>query len=121
MFPPIYEVCKANAGVRAALGSPEPRLYAFGDAPPNVVKPYAVWQLVGGSPDNNLGEAPNSDGFTLQIDVYALQGDDARSAALALRSALERTANVVGYNGEGRDPVARHYRYSFTVDWILIR
>ncbi|MGL4711664.1 MAG: tail completion protein gp17, partial [Shewanella sp.] len=46
---PIFVVCRASTAVTDLLGTNPTRLYPFGQAPQNVAKPYAVWQVIGGS------------------------------------------------------------------------
>lgn len=121
MYPPIFSVCNADSAVLAALGPKPLRLYPFGEAPQGVATPYAVWQTISGAPENYLGQRPDMDQFTLQVDVYALDVDSARAAAEALRYAIEAVAHVVSYGGESRDPETKNYRYSFTVDWWVSR
>jgi hypothetical protein len=97
------------------------RLYSFGEAPDNVAKPYAVWQLVNGSPENYLAGRPDADGFTLQVDVYGSTGPSSRSVRDAIRDAIELQAYVTRWGGETRDPTTKNYRTSFDVDWIVRR
>ncbi|SFY16254.1 DUF3168 domain-containing protein [Azotobacter vinelandii] len=120
MFPPIFSVVAADPAVTALLGSP-PRLYPFGEAPQGVASPYAVWQVVGGSPENYLGQRPDIDGMTLQIDVYAAAASAARAVAAALRDAIEPHAYITRWSGENRDPDTSNYRTSFDVDWLVPR
>ncbi|NNA76764.1 DUF3168 domain-containing protein [Pseudomonas lactis] len=121
MFAPINAVCALDPGVIALLGSPPQRLYSFGEAAQDTVKPYAVWQTISGSPDNYLAGRPDIDGFTLQVDVFATCAKDARAVAKALRDAIEPCAYITRWGGESRDPVTKNYRYSFDVDWIVQR
>ena len=121
MYPPIFSVCAASSDVTALLGSNPVRLYAFGDAPQDEARPYAVWQQVTGYPENYIGNTPDIDRYTIQIDAYAETGAAARSVAEALRDAIEPVAHVVGWRGEGRDPDTRMYRYSFDVEWFVPR
>jgi len=121
MFPPIFQVAAADPGVTALLGSGPVRLYPFGEAPEGVTLPYAVWQLVAGSPENYLAGRPDMDGFTLQVDVYAATGSSARSVGAALRDAIELKAHVVRWGGESRDKDTNNYRLSFDVDWLTPR
>ncbi|NBF13089.1 DUF3168 domain-containing protein [Pseudomonas sp. Fl4BN1] len=121
MFAPINAVCTMDAGVVALLGSTPQRLYPFGDAAQNVPKPYAVWQTIGGDPENYLAGRPDIDGYTLQVDVYAETGKDARTVAKALRDAIEPHAYIIRWGGDGRDPATKNYRYSFDVSWIVPR
>ena len=121
MYPPIFATCKADAGVTALLGSNPVRLYLFGTAPQGVTKPYAVWQSAGGRPENFLGDRPDVDNFTLQVDVYADTASAARSVAAAISYAVETVANVTSWRGESRDIETKDYRSSFDIDWIVQR
>ena len=121
MTPPIYSVCAANSGVTALIGSSPVRLYQFGEAPQGVSLPYAVWQIIGGSPENYLNQVPDVDGFSIQIDVYGSTASSVRNAAKAIRDAIEPTAYVTSYNGESRDYETKLYRYGFSVDWLVHR
>ncbi|WP_285435556.1 DUF3168 domain-containing protein [Pseudomonas sp. fls2-241-R2A-110] len=118
---PIFAVCAADAGVRALLGDTPHRLYPFGEAPEGVIKPYAVWQLITGSPENYLAGRPDLDGFTLQVDVYAVSGTSARSVTDAIAHAIELKANVVRWGGESQDAETNLYRSSFDIDWLVPR
>ncbi|EJN33324.1 hypothetical protein PMI38_04879 [Pseudomonas sp. GM84] len=122
MTPPIFQVCSQDAGVTALLGNGSSlRLYSFGEAPEGVVKPYAVWHLVKGEPENYLAGRPDVDSFTLQVDVYAATGDKARQVRDAIRDAIELDAYVTRWGAEGRDPETKNYRASFDVDWMVYR
>ena len=72
MYAPIFAVCSASAQVKALIGSNPVRLYLFGEAPQGVTYPYAVWQSVGGTPENFLAGRPDADSYTTQVDVYAV-------------------------------------------------
>jgi len=121
MYPPIFATCKADAGVTALLGSSPCRLYLFGEAPQNVAKPYAVWQSVGGQPANYLCQRPDSDRFSLQVDVYADTASAAREVAIAISYAIETSAHVTAWRGESREQETKDYRSSFDVDWFISR
>ena len=118
---PIFAVCAADVGVRALLGVTPHRLYPFGEAPEGVTKPYAVWQLVTGSPENYLSGRPDLDGFTLQVDVYASTATSARAVTDAIAHAIELKANVVSWGGESKDTATNLYRSSYDVDWLVPR
>lgn len=116
MFPPIYQIAAADAGVKAVLGSP-PDLFAFGDAPQGASRPYAVWQTISGVPENYLGQRPDMDSYRVQVDVYSLDSAQARVIAKALRDALEPHAHIVAWRGESRERETRLYRISFDVQF----
>lgn len=123
MYPPIYQLCNADAGVKALIpdGASHIRLYSFGNAPQGVVKPYAVHQLINGTPENYLGCRPDSDYATIQVDVYSDQASEVRTVAEALRDALEGDAYITSWRGESRDPDTLNYRFSFDVSFITNR
>lgn len=121
MFPPIFQTCAADPAVQAVLGPDPVRLYPFGEAPAEVTQPYAVWQVIGGSPENYLGNRPDMDSYFLQVDVYATTDTSVYAAATALRDAIEPKAYITGWRGESRDPTTGSYRYSFDVDWLTSR
>ncbi|WP_336334626.1 DUF3168 domain-containing protein [Pseudomonas putida] len=122
MTPPIELVCAADPGVSALLGSGvDLRMYPFGEAPEGVAKPYAVWQLVSGSPENYLAGRPDADGFTLQVDVYGTTSKSVRQVRDAIRDAIELRAYVTRWGGESRDAATKNFRTGFDVDWIVSR
>ena len=118
---PIFAVCAADTAVTAVLGIQPTRLYPFGEAPEGVVKPYAVWPLLTGSPDNYLSGRPDIDGYTLQVDVYATTVSDARAVTQAISHAIELKANVTRWGGETKDSATKLYRSSFDIDWLVPR
>ena len=121
MYPPVFAVCSASAAVKALIGTSPVRLYMFGMAPQNVAYPYAVWQQVGGAPENYLGQTPDIDTFTTQIDVYADTQAQARAVAQALSAAIEPAAHVTRWGADSQDPETKRYRSSFDVDWWTSR
>jgi hypothetical protein len=122
MYPPLHAVCAADTSVQDLLSDGTYlRLYPFGEARQADVYPYAVWQIVGGRPENYLGQTPDVDSFSTQVDVYGKTWASVREVAAALQAAIEEVAHVTGYNGEMRDPDTKSFRVSFTVDWVTSR
>ncbi len=121
MIPPIFETCMASSEVVDLLGESPMRLYQFGQAPQGVARPYAVWQTIGGLPENYISGVPDIDQYSLQVDVYATTAADAREVARALRDAIEPVAHIVGWRGEDREPETQLFRVSFDVDWFVHR
>lgn len=117
---PIYDVLIANSAVKALLGNP-PRIYGFGRAPNDVVKPYVVWQVITGSPENNLSDRPEYDNYNIQVDVYGDTELSVENVALALRNAIEEVTHITGWYGESRDRDTDMYRFTFAVDWFVNR
>lgn len=121
MQPPIFKVCAASPAVTALLGTNPVRLFPFGEAPQGVAYPYAVWQVVGGAPENYLADTPDVDGFNLQVDVYAKTSAVATDVATALRDAIEPEAYITRWGGQGKDSTTKTYHISFDVDWLTPR
>jgi len=125
MYPPIFPAVNVPA-VQALLraGNGPLRFYAWGLAPQDVQMPYAVWRQVFGVPENYLGQRPDIDSFTTQIDVYAspTQGASvARTVADAISHAIEGAAYVTSWIGDSRDPETQNYVVTFQADWLVPR
>jgi hypothetical protein len=122
MTPPIFEICSVDTSVVGYLGkSDRVALYPFDEAAENEPLPYATWQTVGGGPENYLGQAPDIESISIQVDVFAATASESRAIARALMSAIELHAHVTSFDGESRDAATRSYRYTFSVDWFTER
>lgn len=122
MLPPIFAMVSVDAACGAVLGTGDAcRIYPFGDAPPDVARPYVNWSVVTGSAHNTLADAPPADAMTVQVDCWGDTLASAKAAAIAVRDALERMGSVAGYNPNDRDPETGRYRMSFDIEFQLIR
>lgn len=121
MMPPIFPIVAASVAVQSVLGTAPVRFYPFGAARQDEPLPYAVWQVVGGEPENYLGNLPDADSFTLQIDVYADEIDSATAATTALRDAIEPHAHITLWLGSKRDDSTGRWRSTLRLDWINLR
>lgn len=119
--PPIFRLCADDPEVVALLGESPTRLFMFGMAPQGVQKPYAVWQVVSGSPENYLAGRPDVEQHSLQIDVYADSAAQSRAVLAAIEKAIELNCYVTRYGGESRDPETKNYRSTMDVDWHTYR
>jgi hypothetical protein len=118
VYPDIFQIAAGNTAVTALLGTtPATRFWPFGNAPQDETRPYAVHQLVYGSPVNTLGCVPGADNFGVQVDVYAKTVSAARSVTEALRDAFELHGHIVAWNGEFWEPATGLFRISFTVEF----
>lgn len=120
MYPPVYTILSGNAAVVALLGDPI-RCYPFGEAPQGVNDPYAVWQVVTGSPENYLQDRPDVDRFDIQMDIYGKEQDDVLAIATAIRNALETRAYITRWGGHTMDPDTKRWRVNFDVAFITSR
>lgn len=119
--PPLFAVCFADAQVKAMLGANPMRLYQFGLAPQNAQKPYAVWQSVFGFPENYLGQRPDAESHTIQIDVYADSSAAARQVLHAIEYAVELQCYITRYGPDDRDIETMDYTTSMDISWITNR
>jgi len=119
MTAPIFSVCAANSGVTELLGTGPTRLYPHGEAPEGTAKPYAVWQVVSGSPINYFNGVPDTDRYGLQVDVYAETASAANAVVVALRRAIAQQAYVTGFGIDTQDPDTQNYRKGFDVSWLV--
>ncbi|MGO3056981.1 MAG: DUF3168 domain-containing protein [Halomonas sp.] len=116
-MPPLYRVCAANAGVTALLGAGKPRIYPFGTAPENAAKPYAVFQVLSGLPENYLDEPPDIDEWNIQIDIYADSVKSAEAVRRVLRRALEPHCYITRLGSTGTEPNTNLKTTGFDVSW----
>lgn len=121
MYPPVFELVAASTDVKNKLGTDPVRVYLFGEAPPNSLKPYCVWQSAYGQPQNFLGQLPDMDFYGVQVEVFAKTADAAREAAQPLRDAFEPAGHIVRWGGEFRDPDTKDYVFSFDVEFFKER
>jgi hypothetical protein len=121
MDTPFFIVCKADPTVQALLGGALPRIYPFGAAPQNVIKPYVVYQSAGGFPFNMLNCRPDADSQDLQIDVYGMTTQSSEEVAKAIRYAVELQCNISNYRGTIREPETLLYRSGFDLTWLVNR
>lgn len=121
MYPPVFATCSADGGVTATFGSSPCRVYPFGEAPQNVTKPYCVWQVISGLPENYLAGTPDMDSYSIQFDVYSDTATGSREGAEAIRDAIETDCHITGWQGESRDPDTNNYRFTFGADWFVTR
>lgn len=118
MLPPLYAALMGSTAVTNIIGN---RCYPHGDAIQDTDKPYVVWEVVGGSPENNLSVAPRDDSFNIQVDCYHQSPVGIVTLASAVRSALESVAHVTGYPVNEREPDTKLYRIALALDWWYSR
>lgn len=101
----------------AALGS-NPVRFFDGIAPAGTEAPYATWQEVARIPDNLMDGNSAFDRVTLQLDVWATTGSEARSIARQLRQALKAAGYITAWREEPPTQDSELFRVSF--DFSLI-
>lgn len=123
MFAPIYETCQGDAACQTLLGDSdgELRMYPFNLAPKDAALPYVTWQNVAGTPTNFVGDDPDSDGFTLQVNVWGVTTGDVIGVTQAIRNAIQGVSYIVRWGNQARDAQTLAFGYDFDVDWLTYR
>lgn len=116
-IPPVFSLAAASSTVTALLGTNPVRFY-IGEAEQGTAKPYAVWRVAYGAPENKLAGAPDEDTFGVSVDAYAETASAARAVAEALRNALEPQGYIMTWGGEGREPETRLFKFSFVIEFM---
>lgn len=124
-FPPIFTAVSGTTDCTALLGSSPVRFYPFGNAPEKGTGyydlPYAVYQTIGGEPENYLKTTPDADQYLIQVDIYAESISDARDTALAVVAAVQQDCYVTRYSNEAKDYETGLYRVTLDCSWIVKR
>lgn len=125
MVPPIYPVCLAYEPLRLLLtgADGELKLYPFGLAPDadELTYPYATWQSIGGEPSNTLACRPDSDKWSIQVNVWGMKSSDVRAVVAQIRDAIEGVSYIVRWGNQSRDAETLAFGYDFDVDWFTHR
>lgn len=124
-FAPIFATLKAASAVTALVGTNPVRVFPMGEAPQKgttgFAVPYVVYQQITGSPENYIGDAPDSDDSLTQISVYADTVSSARAVSVAIRDAVQTKSYVESIREMGRDPDTNLCRVDLDVAWITRR
>lgn len=122
MLPPIFALLSTAPAVTALVGAGDAaRVYPWGEAQPDLVRPYVTWMVVAGAPENSQADAPPVDRFVVQLDCWGDTGTSAKAVAVAVRDAIETIAHVTAYNPSDRDPDTGRYRMSFDAEFHVKR
>ena len=97
MNPDLFPILNADTATKAVLGSNPLRVFPWGRAPQNVVKPYAVYAVYNANPENYLDQSPDIDNKGTQINIYADNAVSLQSAFVAVRNALEPHAHMTSF------------------------
>lgn len=114
----LFEILGANQPVKNffAKGS-ELKIYPWGRAPQDVKPPYAVYSVINGLPQNYLDNTPDIDAETTQINIYAANAGNARTAFLLVRDALEPYAHMTNYSTPDLDAETNLYSCRMEFDY----
>lgn len=118
-YPPVFKLATDSTAVTSLLGTNPTRFWPFGYSVQDPDRPYAVHQLIYGTPENSLNCPADIDNVGIQVDVYAKTVSAARAIADAMREAFEGDSYLIGLNGEFWDQPTGLYRVSQTYEfWV---
>lgn len=120
MLPPIFAWLKASSAVTALIGT-MPKAYRHGEAPQNTVAPYVTWQIVSGTPHNELSSVPIGDRYSVQVDCFHTSDSGIETLAKAVRDAIEPHAHLVSIPINNRDFETKLYRIALQFDVLQNR
>jgi hypothetical protein len=118
MLPPLYAVLMDSTAVTNIIGN---RCYPFGEAIQDTDKPYVVWQIIGGSAENNISTSADIDQLVIQVDCYHQSPVGIEALADAVRTAIETIGHITGYPVNEREPDTKLYRIALQLDWWYTR
>lgn len=121
MNPPLFTILNASAPVKALLGTSPLRVFPWGEAPPAVTKPYAVYAVFNGLPENTMDQTPLLDNLGTQINVYGVSVASCQSAAEAIRDALEPEAHMVNFSNPVPDTETKLFLARMDFDFFTER
>ncbi len=119
MNPGIFETLKNTPAVTALIGVKPVRFYPYGIAVDKVVRPYATYGVVNGTPENTLDGSPLIDNQSTQVDIWAVSVAECEAVFVAIRDALEPLGHMTNFTSAARDPETQLFRSTLEFDfWV---
>lgn len=117
MLNSFFSIMNANNAVKALLGTPVLRIYPFGTKLGTTpTMPYALFKTVSSSPYNYLGDTPDIDLSSIQVDIYSETADNVEDCFNAIRDAIEPSGYLISYNTDNTDIENNKYHITMEID-----
>lgn len=120
MIPPVFTILSADTTVTALLGTTPLRVFPD-QAPQNTIKPYAVYTMFSGTPQNTFDEAAEVDILSTQIDIWADTSGSCQAVAEVVRTSLEPYAYLTSFASSAPDDQTPEYRVRLDFDFFKDR
>lgn len=120
MLPNVFQILNVPT-IAQHVGASPVRIFDFGIAPADVLRPYIVFSQVAGSPYANVSDAPNFDFDVVQIDIYADDRAKTRELAKAVQVTLDAAGVANRLSMQNYEPETKLYRITFDADFISQR
>lgn len=115
MFPPVFSLLttgSAGAAVKAIVGTSPPQIWEDVQPQDHATKrPYIVWSVIGGVPENYLDQVPTMDSGRVRIGIWSTSVTERRNLMAAVRAAIEPSAHMVGIPVGTYEPETKLYGY----------
>jgi len=125
MIIPLFPIISSDPACTALLGAAPTRFYPFGLSPQpgqsGYAEPYVTHQVITGLPENYIGDRPDIDSATVQIDIWSSDPLQIDPLTTALRDALEPHGHITRWGKAERDAETKLYRFGFDLDYWLPR
>lgn len=103
MNPDIFNVLKNSNRIKQLFGVNPLRIYPWGRAPSNSVRPYAVYSVYNAVPENYLDKVPDIDNKGTQINIYANTAQSLEDSYKAIRDILEPFGHMTNFSTPALD------------------
>lgn len=113
MIPPVQATLTGSPDVVAIAGTRISQTVA----PQDQARPYIVWTLISGVPQNNLSDRPERDDQRIQIDCYSADQSQARALCKAARDAIETETHIVLGPWTAFEDDTNLFRWSFDAEY----
>lgn len=97
LYPTLFTILNASPQVKLLLGNNPLRVYPSNRAAQNSPKPYAVYSVYNGLPENYLGDAPDIDNKGTQITIFADTADSLEKCYKIVQKTLEPHAYMTNF------------------------
>ena len=121
MLPPVFVALKASTAVKNIVGQNPPRIYRHGSAPQDTAKPYITWQMITGTPENQLSGLQPTDRVTVQVNCWHQTDTGIELLADAARDAIEPFAHCTSMPVDQQEPDTKLYWIALQFDWFVDR
>lgn len=117
MLPPIFQLLKNSAEVKAIVGTNPPRIFRYNDVPQDTQRPYVSWFVIDAQPENSLSDLPTVDRMSVQVDCWHPTDAGIERLAQAVRDAIEPHAHMTGMPINARERETKLYRIALQFDF----
>lgn len=120
MHPPVFTLLNTPV-ICGYVGSNPVRIFDFGIAPPDVARPYIVFNQVAGNPFTNVSDAPCADVDLMQIDLYSDDRAQIRALSKEVQSVLDAAGVFNRLTMQVYEPETGLFRIGLDADFVTFR